>query len=264
MPGLFAQGTAHGNPIPGNRLQPETGRPDASQIDLHCSYHAIPDPRHHQFRKFATRRKTFCADHFACFVCCVKSVTASLMLMLAGCGLKADDNAAADKAPAYVDEAPLPQAWPSPGPYNTVVEKSYPAYRAAFTEGGGGSTSFWTLFSHIRKNGIPMTAPVEMAVEPTTGGMRRLSMAFLYQKSDVGKPGRQGARVEVRDIPASRALSYTWQGPDSSANLTKAKSALEAGLAERKLNAAGFRLLGYNGPSTPRAKKTWELQALLN
>lgn len=194
----------------------------------------------------------------------MKSAIAPLVLMLAACGLNADDHEEAGKAPAYVDEAPLPQAWPTPGPYNTVVEKSYPAYRAAFTDGGGGSASFWTLFSHIRKNDIPMTAPVEMAVEPAMGGMRRLSMAFLYLKPDVGKPGREGARVEVRDVPACRALSYTWQGPDSEANLTQAKSALESALADRKLNATGFRLLGYNGPSTPRAKRTWELQALLD
>jgi hypothetical protein len=194
----------------------------------------------------------------------MKTAAACVILMLAACGLNDGDNAASDKAPAYVDEAPLPQKWPTPGPYNKVVEKSYPAYRAAFTDGGGGSASFWTLFSHIRKNDIPMTAPVEMAVEPTKSGMRRVSMAFLYQKTDVGKPGREGARVEVRDIPACRALSYTWQGPDSGANLTKAKSALESALAERKLNATGFRLLGYNGPSTPRARRTWELQALLD
>lgn len=182
--------------------------------------------------------------------------------LLVACGVNADDQ---DQKPSYVDEAPLPEGWPLPGPFNEVTEKKFPAYRAAFTdEGGGGSGAFWTLFSHIKRNDIPMTAPVEMAIEPEDGGgMKRNSMAFLYQNTKVGEVGKDGARVEIRDVAAARALSYAWQGPDSEGNLTTAKSALEAELAKRNLKATGFRLLGYNGPRTPRAKKTWELQALL-
>jgi hypothetical protein len=193
----------------------------------------------------------------------MKIPTAPIILLLAACGISVGDKPADPAAPAYVDEAPLPEAWPKPGPYNTVTEKNYPAYRAAFTGEGGGNPSFWTLFSHIRKNGIPMTAPVEMTIDPAERGMRRASMAFLYQNTKVGQTGREGARIVVRDVPAGRALSYAWQGPDSKARLTQAKTALEAALAERKLKPTSFRLLGYNGPRTPRAKKTWELQALL-
>jgi len=183
---------------------------------------------------------------------------------LASCGLHAEQAAAPEPAPEYVSESPLPEGWPAPGPYNQVVEKSYPKYRAAFTEQGGGSGAFWTLFSHIRKNDIPMTAPVEMAVEPEARGMKRASMAFLYQNTKVGTPGNDGDRVEIRDVPAARALSYAWQGPDSDRNLATAKAALESALAEKNLEATAFRLLGYNGPRTPRARKTWELQALLD
>lgn len=187
-----------------------------------------------------------------------------LFALLAACNLNADPAAGPKPAAAYVDEAPLPEGWPQPGPYDQVTEKTFPAYRAAFTNGKGQTGAFWTLFTHIKKNDIPMTAPVEMAVEAEEDGdMRRNSMAFLYQNGRVGAPGKDGPSVEVRDVPSTRTLSYTWQGPDSKENITKAKTALEAALAERKADATGFRLLGYNGPGTPRAKATWELQALL-
>jgi len=164
--------------------------------------------------------------------------------------------------PAYKEESPLPKGWPQPGPFNQVARKSYPAYRAAFTNGKGETSAFWTLFAHIKKNDIPMTAPVEMKMEGED--FQQSSMAFLYQNGKVGSVGPNGAKVEVRDVPATTTLSYTWQGNDSKENITKAKTALEAELAERKTEAKGFRLLGYNGPGTPRAKRTWELQALLD
>ena len=108
-----------------------------------------------------------------------------------------------------------------------------------------------------------MTAPVEMAMEEAGEELSQASMAFLYQNRSVGTTGTDGEAVEVRDVPATKALSYAWQGDDSKANLSLAKAALEEALGKRKARAHGFRLLGYNGPGTPRAKRTWELQALL-
>ena len=35
--------------------------------------------------------------------------------------------------PSYQSEAPLPEGWPAPGPYDQVSEKTYPKYRAAVT-----------------------------------------------------------------------------------------------------------------------------------
>ena len=166
--------------------------------------------------------------------------------------------------PAYVDEAPLPKGWPKPGPYDQVSEKSYPPYRAAFTTAKRENGAFGTLFSHIQKNDIPMTAPVEISMAEGDGqNLRQTSLAFLYQDTAVGKTGADGANVEVRDVPAMETLSYTWQGDRNEANIAKAKVALEAALKDRKIEAKGFRLLGYNGPGTPELKRTWELQALL-
>ncbi len=166
--------------------------------------------------------------------------------------------------PAYVDEAPLPVGWPVPGPYDQVSEKSYPAYRAAFTTQAGESLAFWRLFGHIKKHNIPMTAPVEMAMDAGEGVFERSSMAFLYQSGKVGKTGADGDAVEVRDVPAAKVLSYTWQGADSKSNIAKAKEALDGALAIKQRVPKSYRLLGYNGPGTPRAKKTWELQAILD
>jgi hypothetical protein len=165
--------------------------------------------------------------------------------------------------PAYVSEAPLPKGWPEPGPYDQVTTKSLPAYRAAFTSQPGQGRAFWRLFLHIKKNEIPMTAPVEMAMTPVDGGLEKSTMAFLYQSDAVGATGPAGETIEVRDVPAAKVLSYTWQGADTKANIAQAREALDTALAAQKLSAASYRLLGYNGPSTPRAKGTWELQAVL-
>jgi hypothetical protein len=183
-----------------------------------------------------------------------------LLSLLSACAMQAVEPPA---APAYVSEAPLPDGWPQPGPYDQVSVKTYPAYRAAFTTNRWQSFGFWTLFGHIRKNNIPMTSPVEITMAKDGDQIGMSAMAFLYRNDKVGAVGTAGKKVEVRDVPAAKVLSYTWQGADTKANVAKAKTALEAALAERKLTARQFRLLGYNGPATPRARATWELQAVL-
>jgi hypothetical protein len=190
----------------------------------------------------------------------MKALLCLTIATLTSCSTVAEKNS----DPAYVAEAPLPQGWPTPGPYDQVSEKSYPAYRAAFTTQKGENLAFWRLFSHIKKNEIPMTAPVEMAVESAPGKpVEKSSMAFLYQNQSVGTVGPSGETIDVRDVPRSQALSYTWQGTDSEENLTRARNALDSALAAKNLKPTSYRLLGYNGPGTPRAKRTWELQALL-
>ncbi|MDA7877520.1 heme-binding protein, partial [Akkermansiaceae bacterium] len=188
----------------------------------------------------------------------VKIIILSLVALISACSLPAED-----VAPKYSNEAALPRGWPTPGPYNEVSEKEIPAYRAAFTDGTGSFGSFWTLFNHIKKNDIPMTAPVEMAMEEENGDMEMASMGFLYQNTEVGKTGKDGEKVEVRDVPKEKVLSYTWMGGRSDESLKTAKAALEKALAEKKLTLKSYRLLGYNGPGTPVKKRTHELQALL-
>lgn len=190
----------------------------------------------------------------------MKTLTALLpsFLLITSCATVAEEK----PAPAYVSEAPLPEGWPTPGPYDQVSTKTLPAYRAAFTKAGGRGTSFWTLFMHIKKNDIPMTSPVEMSMEAKDTNLEMASMAFMYQSDEVGTTGQAGT-VEVKDVPKTEVLSYTWQGTDSKENVAKAKAAIDAALAEKKLTLDRYRLLGYNGPATPKQKATWELQALL-
>ncbi len=166
--------------------------------------------------------------------------------------------------PQYKEESPLPKGWPEPGPFNQVVRKNYPAYRAAFTTEASPNGGFMRLFKHIKKNEIPMTAPVEMTLdESETEGMKMERMAFLYQSREVGKTGADGDQVEVRDVPAQVALSYAWQGARDNASTARARAAIDAELAKQNLKASSYRLLGYNSPFVPRARQTHELQALI-
>jgi len=162
----------------------------------------------------------------------------------------------------YKEESPLPKGWPAPGPFDQVVRKQYPAYRAAFTPDASPNSGFRRLFKHISRNKIPMTAPVEMKLDES-GSADMEEMAFLYQSPEVGKTGSDGELVEVRDMPAQSALSYAWQGARNKATTAKARAAIDAELAKQKLKAKGYRLLGYNSPFVPRSKQTHELQALL-
>ena len=167
-------------------------------------------------------------------------------------------------APVYLSESALPKGWPAPGPFDQVTRKKYPAYRAAFTASSSPNGGFWTLFKHIQSNGIPMSSPVEMTMkEKPEGGMVMEQMGFLYQSPDVGKGGADGPNVSVRDVSALSVLSYTWQGPRTDAEVTKARAAIEAVRLRKKLQVTGYRLFGYNSPSVPKNKQTHELQAVL-
>lgn len=166
--------------------------------------------------------------------------------------------------PKYRSESPLPKGWPEPGPYDQVVRKKYPAYRAAFTPSSSPNGGFRKLFNHIQSNQIPMTAPVEMKLDPAEkNAVEMEEMAFLYQTPAVGKTGADGEHVEVRDVPAREALSYAWQGARTKAATARAREALDAELAKQKLTASGYRLLAYNNPFQLPSRQTHELQALI-
>ena len=168
--------------------------------------------------------------------------------------------------PEYVAEAPLPEGWPTPGPYNKVSLKAFPAYRAAYTDSYISGFAFWRLFRHIKRQGIPMTSPVEMGMEQKGDGGEKLgmkSMGFLYQDEAVGKLGKDGDKIEVRNVPKMQALSYTWQGNRNKATMKKAKAALDAVMQKKGLKSNDYRVMGYNGPSVPDDQKTWEMLLVL-
>lgn len=166
--------------------------------------------------------------------------------------------------PVYKEESPLPKGWPQPGPYDQVSRKKFPAYRAALTKGDRPNGGFMTLFRHIERNSIPMTAPVEMKLDDSAADMPMEQMAFLYQSPEVGKTGADGDAVEVKDLPALEVLNYAWQGGRSKVSVAKARAAIDAELAKQNLKAKGWRLFGYNSPFVPPSKQTHELQALID
>lgn len=197
---------------------------------------------------------------FRLIPCLLASVVPALAQPLSKSGAPAFPEPPAE--PKYKQESPLPKGWPEPGPYNQVVLKKYPAYRAAFTADPGPNGGFMRLFKHITKNDIPMSAPVAMKLDETdTQSVKMEEMAFIYQSPEVGNTGKDGDRVEVRDVPAQEALSYAWMG--SREAVAKARALIDAELEKRKLTASGYRLLGYNSPFVPRSKQTHELQALI-
>jgi uncharacterized surface protein with fasciclin (FAS1) repeats len=157
-------------------------------------------------------------------------------------------------------EAPLPQGFPGPGPVGEVVVKEYPRYRMARAE--GGSNAFGTLFMHIKRNDIAMTAPVEMTMVPSArDDLVAKDMAFLYESTAQGRAGRDGA-VAVQDLAPMTVLSVGLRGPLTSETLARARDALEAELAGRSgfERAGPFRQLGYNSPFMPERDRFFELQ----
>lgn len=200
----------------------------------------------------------------------MKNLLRALLCFIAtGSLVVADENPSKNAAKQagssrYISEAPLPKGWPEPGPYKQVTRKSYPAYRAAFTPNKSANSGFRRLFSHIKSKGIPMTAPVEMTMqEGKNEEMQMEEMAFLYQSTQVGKTGKDGEEVVVRDVPAQETLSYAWQGLRSKSSIARARKALDEALAAQGLKASGYRLLGYNSPFILPWRQTHELQALL-
>ena len=189
---------------------------------------------------------------------------AKLLTLLSLVSSAPADEVLTDDEPKYISESPLPTGWPTPGPYEVVVEKSFPDYRAAIIDARNRNLGFWTLFNHIKRNDIPMTAPVEMGMEAVgPERMRMRTMAFLYESASVGALGKDGRNVDVVDLPAIRAFTYAFQGRDTKENIARARRAIERKTEEDGVAVSGYRLLGYNGPGIPDARKTWELQAMI-
>lgn len=183
-------------------------------------------------------------------------------LLLGQCA-SAEDRAILHES-GYLEESPLPKGYPMPGPFNEISKKSYPEYRAAVTNTKEGNRGFWTLFRHIKKENIEMTAPVEMKMgETEEGELVMEEMAFLYRHTEQGKTGKDGDKVEVLDLPKMEVLNYAWQGSRSDKFVAEAKAKLIAEAEKRNLKYKGFRLLGYNSPMIPNEKKTHELQLIL-
>jgi hypothetical protein len=159
-----------------------------------------------------------------------------------------------------IKEAELPRGFPTYTPVGEIEIKQYPAYRKASASGQG---QFWTLFRHIKRNNVAMTAPVEMDYgNPGANEERELSMSFLYERPDQGSPGKQGS-VEVIDVPATTVVSIGCRGERTASAIAEAREKLGAWLDRNQatyLPAGPLRIMGYNSPFVPRDKSFFEVQ----
>lgn len=179
--------------------------------------------------------------------------TLRMMRMAAGLG---EAKIAANFKPLV--EADLPEGYPAPGPVGEVVIKKYPAYRAAWADGDRDRGTFMTLFDHIKRNDIAMTAPVEMTMDDDGRSMR--AMAFLYGQRAWGPTGTDG-RVMVRDMSAATFVSIGMRGRMSDADRAWALAQLRQRIEADGLEVVGpVRVLGYNSPMVPNAMKYSEVQ----
>lgn len=176
-------------------------------------------------------------------------------------------------APKAADaDAPLPDGWPGATAPGTIEIKSYPAYRGAISRNpktilGAENGMFFSLFNHIQKNEIAMTAPVvntyDSVLIDDPGKPGSASMEFLYRSKDMGHTGKDGEYVEVIDHPAATYVCLGHQGAMNTAELREGVSKLRGWLSEHSdvWTADGDpRRLGYHGPMTPANRKLWEIQ----
>lgn len=162
-------------------------------------------------------------------------------------------------------EAPVPAGFPAPTPVGVVEIKKLPVYRMAKVANGGGNGSFFTLFNHIKKNNIEMTAPVEMTMAEKNGKFTESSMAFLYQQTTLGKTGPQG-NVAVLDTTESLVASIGMIGSPSTTALDSAKLWLleKIKASSQPYEVVGeLRVMGYNSPFMPEKLRYYEVQLAL-
>ena len=169
------------------------------------------------------------------------------------------------KRPFMFKEAKLPRGFPPPGPVGQIIVKDYPAYRLARVRSGkegvsgGPNAMFNPLFNHIKRNDIPMTAPVEISypnrphVADEKDRAHAESMAFLYGDPAWGKLGADDAdhRVVVEDVPAMKVVSIGVRGSYTDAHFSRALSRLIEWIQARsnEFQVVGPpRYLGYNSP----------------
>ena len=160
-------------------------------------------------------------------------------------------------------EAPVPAGFPAPTPVGVVEIKKLPVYRMAKVANSGmGGNNFFTLFNHIKKNKIEMTAPVEMTMAEKNGKYTESSMAFLYQETTLGKVGPQG-NIAVFDTKECMVASIGMRGSPSSENIESARRWLIEKIksAPEAYEIAGeLKVMGYNSPFMPEKLRYYEVQ----
>lgn len=167
-------------------------------------------------------------------------------------------------------EAELPKGFPPFTPVNHIEVKTYPAYRmarATMKEPAEqrGNSAFFSLFAHIQRNAIEMTAPVQVDYDETGEKSREVSMAFLYGDPQLGAAGVDAADagVEVIDVPEHRVLSIGVRGDMNEKAVETARKSLAGWLEKHRGQFAvdgPLRKMGYNSPFIPNSRRFFEVQ----
>lgn len=167
-------------------------------------------------------------------------------------------------------EAKVPEGFPEFTPVHHIEVKTLPDYRMArasmpTTQDRGGNGAFWKLFSHIKRNEIAMTAPVQMDYTGSDEDAEVASMAFLYGSQKIGAPGQDSAdnTVEIIDLPEQDVVSIGVRGRMTPDSLEVAHRQLLKWLDDHKseYRAAGpLRRMGYNSPFISEDRAFFEVQ----
>jgi len=172
---------------------------------------------------------------------------------------------------SFVRESSLPEGFPPPSPIGEVVEKTYPPARTYWAK-GTLNTAFWKCFLHLKEHKHEMTTPVvwdyRHRKEPAPKLLERFTdpvlvdrLHFVLEKPTMDELGEDGP-VTVDDMPKMTVLSVAYQGELTAEAVRECEAKLQAELERRDdLEAAGDgRILGYNSPMLPEAKRYWEVQ----
>ena len=180
----------------------------------------------------------------------------------------------ADGPKAADSDAHLPEEWPDATPPGRIEIKKYPAYRSTIARAKDGTSKnssvlFFSLFNHIQRRGVAMTAPVVMTYERKVveepGVRGEVSMEFLYRRTDQGKAGQGVGAVKVEDFPASTFVCLGMQGRMDEDRLKEGVAKLHEWLRVHKdewVEAGRPRRLGYHGPQTPVTASSTRFKSL--
>ena len=215
---------------------------------------------------------------------CLGSFGLAVVLVLNVSAGRADDPPTGPMAPlpafivqgveprAFDADSPLAEGWPAATKPGMIEVKKFPAYRGAVARArdasmGSENILFFSLFNHITKSDVAMTAPVvnefdpAMIADPKSTG--EIAMEFVYRTPTTGAAGKGVGAVEVEDRPAGSFVCLGIQGEMDPAKLRLAVQSLQGWLDDHKAawTAAGNpRRLGYHAPMTNEDKRWWEVQ----
>lgn len=166
-------------------------------------------------------------------------------------------------------EADPPEGFPEFTPLHQIEVKTLPAYRAARISMESGQQrrdgGFWSLFKHIKRQDIAMTAPVRVDYDNKGGTQKRRSMEFLYRSAEFGKIGIDPANVSINvvDVPSHEVVSIGVRGKTTAAVVEQSRRSLQKWIEAEKgqyMIAGTVRVMGYNSPFIPGSRAYFEVQ----